>query len=82
MGEAKILVEVKLNIHFPQKVALKDKIGLISMVDVVYSWLPSKCDRYGQLGHKPSHCLGIVPDVSHVPAAATITTNSVTNTPI
>lgn len=59
MGEAKILVEFKLNKPFPQKVAVKDKGGSISLVDVVYSWLPSKCGSCGHLGHKPSRCLGI-----------------------
>lgn len=58
MGEAKILVEVKLNKPFPQKVALDDKSGSITMVDVVYSCLPLKCRSCGQLGHKASHCLG------------------------
>ncbi|KAL9281011.1 hypothetical protein AtEden1_Chr5g0113631 [Arabidopsis thaliana] len=43
MGEAKILVEVKLDKPFPQRVALKEECGSITMVDVVYSWLPSKC---------------------------------------
>jgi hypothetical protein len=26
-------------------------------VDVEYAWIPSKCDRCGQLGHKESRCL-------------------------
>ncbi|CAF2110446.1 unnamed protein product [Brassica oleracea var. botrytis] len=43
MGEAKILVEVKFDKPFPQKVALKEISGRITMVDVIYLWLPSKC---------------------------------------
>lgn len=39
MDEAKIIVEVKLYKPFPQKVALEDTSGSITMVDVVYSWL-------------------------------------------
>ncbi|XP_022550853.1 uncharacterized protein LOC106447869 [Brassica napus] len=58
MGEAKILVEVKLHRPFAQRVAIEDESGSVSMVDVVYSWLPSKCARCGQMGHKASGCLG------------------------
>ncbi|CAL9233892.1 unnamed protein product [Arabidopsis halleri] len=29
------------------------------MVDVVYSWLPSKCSLCSHLGHKSSRCLGL-----------------------
>ncbi|ESQ51512.1 hypothetical protein EUTSA_v10017861mg [Eutrema salsugineum] len=42
MGEAKILVEVELT---------------LSMVDVEYAWLPSKCSKCGRLGHKIKRCL-------------------------
>ncbi|VYS68211.1 unnamed protein product [Arabidopsis thaliana] len=59
MGEAKILVEVKLDKPFPQRVALKEECGSITMVDVVYSWLSSKCSLCGHLGHKSSRCLGL-----------------------
>lgn len=61
MGEAKILVEVKLDRPFPQRVALKDEDGSMSMVTVIYSWLPSKCPKCGQLGHKATRCLGLPP---------------------
>ncbi|CAA7055712.1 unnamed protein product [Microthlaspi erraticum] len=57
MGEAKILVEVELSKAFPPKIAASDKTGFISMVDVDYAWLPSKCGRCGQLGHKVKRCL-------------------------
>ncbi|XP_024013941.1 uncharacterized protein LOC18010075 [Eutrema salsugineum] len=55
MGEAKILVEVDLSKAFPTRIA--DLNGFISMVDVEYAWLPSKCGRFGQLGHKIKRCL-------------------------
>ncbi|KAL0669012.1 hypothetical protein Bca4012_031716 [Brassica carinata] len=61
MGEAKILVEVKINKPFPSKVAIEDESGSITMVDVLYSWLPSKCSNCGILGHKASCCLGKLP---------------------
>ncbi|KAL0659612.1 hypothetical protein Bca4012_080197 [Brassica carinata] len=48
IGEAKILVEVKLDRPFPKRVALQDKEGTISLVDIVYSWLPSSCTTCGQ----------------------------------
>uniref|UniRef100_M4EUW1 DUF4283 domain-containing protein n=1 Tax=Brassica campestris TaxID=3711 RepID=M4EUW1_BRACM len=61
MGEAKILVEVKLDRPFPQRVALEDESGSVSMVSVIYSWLPSVCPKCGQLGHKAPRCLGLPP---------------------
>ncbi|CAN7010623.1 unnamed protein product [Brassica oleracea var. botrytis] len=67
MGEAKILVEVELSKAFPSKIANNDENDFISMVDVEYAWLPSKCSRYGQLGHKVKLCLQKV-DVSHIAA--------------
>ncbi|ESQ38279.1 hypothetical protein EUTSA_v10029505mg [Eutrema salsugineum] len=57
MGEAKILVEVELSKAFPTRIAAEDDNGFISMVDVEYAWLPSKCGRCGQLGHKVKRCL-------------------------
>ncbi|CAA7017320.1 unnamed protein product [Microthlaspi erraticum] len=45
MGEAKILVEVELSKGFPPRIAADDKKGFISMVDVDYAWLPSKCGQ-------------------------------------
>ena len=57
MGEAKILVEVELDKQFPQKIALNDKRGTISLVDVEYSWIPTMCGKCGHLGHKDSRCL-------------------------
>ncbi|ESQ28007.1 hypothetical protein EUTSA_v10019699mg [Eutrema salsugineum] len=57
MGEAKILVEVELTKTFPTRIAADDLNGFISMVDVEYAWLPSKCGRCGQLGHKVKCCL-------------------------
>ncbi|KAG7569954.1 hypothetical protein ISN45_Aa04g026070 [Arabidopsis thaliana x Arabidopsis arenosa] len=57
MGDAKIMVEVELDKPFAQKVAATDMKGLVSMVDVEYSWIPSKCLGCGHLGHKKSRCL-------------------------
>lgn len=54
IGEAKILVEIKLDKPFPQRMAIEDESGVVSMVDVLYTWLPSKLARCGQLGHKAS----------------------------
>ncbi|KAL0786888.1 hypothetical protein Bca101_003134 [Brassica carinata] len=71
MGEAKILVEVKLDRPFPQRVALEDEDGTVSMVTVIYSWLPSKCPKCGQLGHKATRCLGLPP----VPVSKDLNTN-------
>ncbi|ESQ55342.1 hypothetical protein EUTSA_v10026463mg [Eutrema salsugineum] len=57
MGKANILVEVELSKAFPSRTAADDINGVISMVDVEYAWLPSKCSRCGQLGHKVKRCL-------------------------
>lgn len=57
IGEAKILVEIELDKNFPKKIALDDKLGNIFLVDVVYSWIPSTCERCGSLGHKAKRCL-------------------------
>lgn len=58
IGEEKILVEIKLDKPFAQRVAIEDESGVVSMVNVLYTWLPSKLARCGQLGHKASRCLG------------------------
>ncbi|XP_056863522.1 uncharacterized protein LOC108853777 isoform X2 [Raphanus sativus] len=68
MNEAKILVEVELSKGFPSRIAANDENGFISMVDVEYAWLPSKCERCGQFGHKIKHCLESVTK-SHIAAA-------------
>ncbi|CAA7043759.1 unnamed protein product [Microthlaspi erraticum] len=62
-GEAKILVEVELSKAFLPKIAANDENGFISMVDVEYAWLPSKCTRCDELGHKVKRCLKAVSKV-------------------
>ncbi|KAF3603268.1 hypothetical protein F2Q69_00034594 [Brassica cretica] len=64
---AKILVEVELSKGFPSRIAANDENGFISMVYVDYAWLPSKCERCGQLGYKIKHCLESVTK-SHIVA--------------
>lgn len=54
MEKAKILVEVKLDKPFPQRVALTNISDSITMMEVLYSWLPSTCSGSGQLRHKAS----------------------------
>ncbi|CAN7071261.1 unnamed protein product [Brassica oleracea var. botrytis] len=76
MGEAKILVEVELSKTFPLRIAANDENGFISMVDVKYAWLPSKCGRCGQLGHKVKRCLQDVND-SHLVAPVVIETAAI-----
>ncbi|KAF3535352.1 hypothetical protein F2Q69_00020781 [Brassica cretica] len=59
MGEAKILVEVEVELNkvFPARIVATDTTGFLSMVDVKYAWLPTNCSRCGQLGHKVKRCL-------------------------
>ncbi|KAL0824574.1 hypothetical protein Bca101_048251 [Brassica carinata] len=59
IGEAKIMVEVELDKPFSHKVSAWDKQGNFSLVDVEYSWLPTSCERCGQIGHKSKRCLSI-----------------------
>ena len=49
MGKAKILVEMELDIDFPKLIALDDKQGNIFLVNVEYTWIPSTCERCGNL---------------------------------
>ncbi|XP_048634699.1 uncharacterized protein LOC106351676 isoform X1 [Brassica napus] len=57
MGEAKVLVEMELDRDFPKLIALDDKQGNIFLVNVEYTWIPSMCERCGNLGHKAKRCL-------------------------
>ncbi|CAN6912742.1 unnamed protein product, partial [Brassica oleracea] len=57
MGEAKVLVEMELDRDFPKLIALDDKQGNIFLVNVEYTWVPSMCERCGNLGHKEKRCL-------------------------
>ncbi|KAF8117964.1 hypothetical protein N665_0007s0013 [Sinapis alba] len=75
LGEAKIMVEVELDKPFPQKVAAWDKQGDFSLVDVEYSWIPTSCERCGQLGHKSKRCLSISDDLK-VPAETSQNANA------
>ncbi|KAG5378095.1 hypothetical protein IGI04_025937 [Brassica rapa subsp. trilocularis] len=43
--------------NFPKHIALDEKLDNIFLVDVVYSWIPSTCERFGSLGHKAKMCL-------------------------
>ncbi|CAN7056735.1 unnamed protein product [Brassica oleracea var. botrytis] len=49
MGEAKVLVEMELDKDFPKLIALDDKQGHIFLVAVEYTWIPSMCERCGNL---------------------------------
>ncbi|KAF2538551.1 hypothetical protein F2Q68_00021709 [Brassica cretica] len=57
MGEAKVLVEMELDRDFPKIIALDDKQGNIFLVEVEYTWIPSICERCGNLGHKEKRFL-------------------------
>ncbi|KAL9840445.1 putative transcription factor interactor and regulator CCHC(Zn) family [Arabidopsis thaliana] len=57
MSEANILVEVELSKAFPPRIAAVDKKENISMVNIEYAWIPAKCGKCGQLGHKASRCM-------------------------
>ncbi|CAN7056536.1 unnamed protein product [Brassica rapa subsp. trilocularis] len=57
MGEAKVLAEMELDREFPKLIPLDDKQGNIFLVNVEYTWIPSMCERCGNLGHKAKMCL-------------------------
>ncbi|CAF2074773.1 unnamed protein product [Brassica napus] len=67
MGEAKVLVEMELDKDFPKLIALDDKQGHIFLVNVEYTWIPSMCERCGNLGHKAKRCL-LPPTTAKAPA--------------
>ncbi|KAL0731059.1 hypothetical protein Bca4012_027153 [Brassica carinata] len=57
MGEAKVLVEMELDRYFLKTITFDDKQGSIFLVEVEYMWIPSMCERCGNLGHKEKRCL-------------------------
>lgn len=62
-------MKVKLDKPFPQRVALTDDSDAITMVELLYSWLPSTCTGCGHLGHKSSRCLLLSAATSIQPTA-------------
>ncbi|CAN6887949.1 unnamed protein product [Brassica oleracea var. botrytis] len=48
---------MELDREFPKIIALDDKQGNIFLVNVEYTWIPSMCERCGNLGHKAKRCL-------------------------
>ncbi|KAF2544064.1 hypothetical protein F2Q68_00030710 [Brassica cretica] len=57
-GEAKVLVEMELDrSDFLKLISLDDKQGNIFLVNVNYTWIPSMCERCGNLGHKARRCV-------------------------
>lgn len=36
---------------------MDEKLGNIFLLDVVYSWIPSTCEKFESLGHKAKMCL-------------------------
>ncbi|CAN7045213.1 unnamed protein product [Brassica rapa subsp. trilocularis] len=48
---------MELDKDFPKLIALDDKQGSIFLVNVDYTWIPSMCERCGNLGHKAKRCL-------------------------
>lgn len=52
-----MLVEKELDRYFSKFIALDDKHGSIFLVNVEYMWIPSTCERCGNLGHKAKRCL-------------------------
>ncbi|XP_048593576.1 uncharacterized protein LOC106370477 [Brassica napus] len=58
LGEAKGLVEIELDRNFSKIISLDDKQGgNIFLVNIEYTWIPSRCERCGNLGHKEKRCL-------------------------
>lgn len=76
LGEAKLMVEVELDKGFPHSIAAEDKRGNISIVDVEYSWLPTKCNKCRQLGHKESRCLLRSNQLSNIPQSGSETSTT------
>ena len=79
MGESKVLVEMELDRDFPKIIALDDKQGNIFLVEVEYTWIPSMCERCGNLGHKEKRCLLLSKpaDEQNLPQHLTVVSNEV-----
>ncbi|CAH8383543.1 unnamed protein product [Eruca vesicaria subsp. sativa] len=61
IGEAKILVEIELDEIFSKQIVLDDKLGNIFLVDVIYSWIPSTCERCTSSTHTSLPVMDDVP---------------------
>ena len=79
IGEAKVLVEMELDRDFSKIIALDDKQGNIFLVEVEYTWIPSICERCGNLGHKEKRCLLLSKpaDEQNLPQHLTVVSNEV-----
>ncbi|XP_010541224.1 PREDICTED: uncharacterized protein LOC104814739 [Tarenaya hassleriana] len=56
IGEARIKVEVQLGAVLPSLVEIEDDRGQIIKVEVHYSWIPPRCSKCNEFGHKVAHC--------------------------
>ncbi|XP_074300168.1 uncharacterized protein LOC141631389 [Silene latifolia] len=52
LGYAKILVEVDIDLHFPDKIMFEDETGQSVTVLVEYDWLPITCQKCKGIGHQ------------------------------
>lgn len=53
---ARVLVEVNLNKPLVEKISCLDKDGKAVMIEVLYPWLPPKCNICNRWGHLGSSC--------------------------
>ncbi|XP_010555870.1 PREDICTED: uncharacterized protein LOC104825266 [Tarenaya hassleriana] len=66
IGESRVKVEIKLGGPLPEIVEVEDEMGGVIRVNVVYSWLPPRCSRCHEFGHRSVSC----PSSESVPTAA------------
>ncbi|XP_056695400.1 uncharacterized protein [Spinacia oleracea] len=52
----KILVDVKIDQHFPSVIQFVNEKGVIVDQKVTYDWLPHSCTNYKGIGHKAEVC--------------------------
>ncbi|XP_010549577.1 PREDICTED: uncharacterized protein LOC104820715 [Tarenaya hassleriana] len=56
IGEAKVKVEIQLGAPLPAKVEVEDDVGEVSTIEVIYAWIPPRCDGCKEFGHKLHAC--------------------------
>lgn len=47
-----LIDEMEVDRDFPKLIALDDKQGIIYLIKVYYTWIPSMYEKCGSLGHK------------------------------
>ncbi|XP_048503040.1 uncharacterized protein LOC125498800 [Beta vulgaris subsp. vulgaris] len=53
---ARIMVEVKINQHFPDQISFINEKGIEVVIEVTYEWKPNSCSNCKKIGHGNDEC--------------------------